>query len=89
VHDLAWHQHAACRGADPAQFFPVEDPGRGRNDRPLAAAAARRWCSQCPVVDTCKAWADAAEEIGVWGGTVRWRDGNRYRIRNLLQREAS
>lgn len=30
---------------------------------------AKAFCSQCPVIATCREWALRNEEVGVWGGT--------------------
>jgi WhiB family redox-sensing transcriptional regulator len=56
----AWMAQGACRGEDPALFFPVV----GAN-----AAKARAICSSCPVRPECLAYALAdPESAGVWGG---------------------
>lgn len=70
-----WHRHAACRGVDPAVFV---------DGRPLGQfAAAKRFCQDCPVVDTCLTHAmDNPQELGVWGGlTARERNNRRLRTR--------
>jgi len=59
---FTWREEAACRGMDPALFFPGpdEDP-----ERALAV------CRTCPVRDECLEWAIAAHErYGIWGGTT-------------------
>ncbi len=55
---MSWQQNAACRGMDPAIFFP--DLGNHNH-------AAKRVCAGCPVATRC-AQAGATEEFGVWGG---------------------
>lgn len=58
-----WHLEAACRGMDPAIFFPK----RGESSR-----RARTTCAQCPVQVEC---LDAAvdtpqvDDFGIWGGS--------------------
>ena len=55
-----WMARAACRGEDPAVFFP----SLGGN-----AAKARAICSICPVRQECRAYALAdPESAGVWAG---------------------
>ena len=60
--DPSWRRRAACRGLDPALFFPEI----GEN-----AAAAKAVCAQCPVSRECLGFALAnAETEGVWGATT-------------------
>lgn len=57
-----WAARAACRGKNPAWWFPL--PGRGVSYR-----AARPVCEGCPVRRPCLDYALAAgEELGMWGG---------------------
>lgn len=59
-----WQDHAACRGHDPATFFPE----KGDVDGIRAAIAI---CETCPVVDACREHAvDARELEGIWGATT-------------------
>lgn len=56
---------AACRGEDPAIFYPT---GRGE---PLTRAiqAAKTICGGCPVREAClRAAIDHGEQYGIWGG---------------------
>lgn len=58
-----WRDRAACKGMDPALFFP----GRGEC-APEADAA----CARCPVADPCLEYAISkpfTNMLGVWGGT--------------------
>lgn len=56
----AWRQSAACKGLDPAMFFPA----RGE-----AAAEAKALCATCPVREACLEYAlVGGEAFGVWGG---------------------
>lgn len=63
----AWTAHAACRGQDPALFFP---------ERGHSAAPARNICDTCPVQFACLRHAlDNPSLMGIWGGlTERERD---------------
>jgi WhiB family redox-sensing transcriptional regulator len=55
-----WMERAACRGEDPALFFPSV----GGN-----AAKARTICAACSVRQECLSYALAdPESAGVWGG---------------------
>jgi len=56
----AWHQHGACRGADPNLFFPA----RGESVKEAKAV-----CARCPVRAECLEYAlTNQEKFGVWGG---------------------
>lgn len=68
--DETWRLQAACRSADPRLFAPVEEGERFKHYPPRAVEAAS-YCHQCPVFDTCKAYADARHEQGVWAGAFR------------------
>jgi WhiB family redox-sensing transcriptional regulator len=60
AHRPAWMKRGACRGEDPALFFP----SLGSN-----TAKARAICAICPVREQCLAYALAdPESAGVWGG---------------------
>ena len=64
-----WRGLAACKEADPSIFFPY-DPD---TDEPLeieeTSAAAKAWCSMCPVSEECLEEAlDKREQRGIWGG---------------------
>ena len=57
-----WVEHAACRGAPDALFFP---------ERPAAVPTrlAKALCAACPVLEACRAYAIGhPEERGIWGG---------------------
>jgi WhiB family redox-sensing transcriptional regulator len=58
----AWMADAACRGMDPALFFPE----RGEDTRPALNA-----CAVCPVTAECLAYATAHAWSGIWGGTTQ------------------
>ena len=60
-----WHDHAACRDADPDLFFP---DGAIRSAR-AQVKAAKLICRGCPVRTICLSWALASgQEHGIWGG---------------------
>lgn len=68
----AWHREAACRGSDPAVFYP---------ERSETTVDAKRICEDCPVSQDC-AEAGLYELYGVWGGTTgRARRGLRKQRR--------
>ena len=56
-----WMADAACKGQPVEIFVP-----------PLSAPrteTARAFCARCSVVEQCRAFAIAGNEVGVWGGT--------------------
>lgn len=57
-----WREQAACRGLDPALFFPEKgDDGH----------AAKAVCAVCPVRAECLRWAlTVPEKDGIWGGVA-------------------
>lgn len=57
-----WHRLAACRGHDPALWFP---------ERGQPTAPARAICATCPVQAPCTqaGLEGGTHEIGIWGGT--------------------
>ncbi len=68
-----WREHARCRGADAAIFYPTtEDEIR----------KARAFCATCPVRECCLEHALLhRERDGIWGGMT-----GRERRRVLRQR---
>lgn len=71
----SWHQRAACRGVDPAIFFP--ERGRSSLD-----AVAREFCSACPVSAACALeglMLPQQLDHGMWAGmsTMDRRDARR------------
>ena len=64
----AWAELAACRGLDPAIFYPSID-----DEADIAVAV----CDECPVQEHCLEHAIALREHnGVWGGATE-RDRRR------------
>jgi WhiB family redox-sensing transcriptional regulator len=71
--DLAWRRHSACRGLDPAIFYPATDEEAG---------PAKAVCGVCSVRETCLEFAlQGREKEGVWGGATE-----RERRRIIRQR---
>lgn len=68
-----WRDAAACRGMDPALFFP---------ERGTPTADAKAVCRTCRVRSECLADAlDARERFGIWGGySERERRAMRRRL---------
>ncbi len=57
-----WRQSAACRGIDPAIFYPPSDE---------EAEEAKAICNQCAVRKPCLEYAlTNRERDGVWGGAT-------------------
>lgn len=68
VRSCEWHERAACRGVDPALFFPEVKSH-------AETQAAINVCEVCPVQEYCDQYAFMGHETeGIWGGrTVRQR----------------
>lgn len=63
---MVWAVDAACRGTDPAMWFPSD---LAAHLRPAALRDARDICSGCPVAVQCGRWAaEAGEAAGIWAG---------------------
>ncbi|MDQ6617914.1 MAG: WhiB family transcriptional regulator [Actinomycetota bacterium] len=74
--NLAWRQHAACRGVDPDIFYPISEE---------EADEAKAICASCTVCETCLEYAlTNRERDGVWGGATE-----RERRRMIRQRRRS
>jgi len=68
-----WADRAACRGLDPAIFYPLTDE---------EADHAKLVCGECPVQDLCLEHAiEHREKNGVWGGATE-----RERLRIVRRR---
>jgi WhiB family redox-sensing transcriptional regulator len=60
--NLSWRQKGACRGLDPAIFYPTSEDD---------AVEAKSICNTCQVREPCLEWALAnREHDGVWGGAT-------------------
>lgn len=58
--EAQWWDEAACRGLDPAVFYPVSEE---------EAEAAKAVCAMCEVRVRCLEYAlESRERDGVWGG---------------------
>jgi len=74
--NLSWRQKGACRGLDPAIFYPASEED---------AAEAKAVCATGPVREPCLEWALVnREHDGVWGGATE-----RERRRMIRQRRKS
>ena len=74
--NLSWRQKGACRGLDPAIFYPASDDD---------ADQAKSICAICPVREPCLEYALAhRERDGIWGGATE-----KERRRLLRQRRKS
>lgn len=64
--DTTWHAEGACRGMDPAIWYPNGETAHAAKKQ---IARAQAICETCPVRLTCLAWAlHHQEPDGVWGG---------------------
>lgn len=71
--NLSWRQRGACRGLDPAIFYPPTDE---------EGTEAKAVCAACAVREACLEFAlETREAEGIWGGTT-----GRERRRILRQR---
>lgn len=74
--DMAWAEHGACQGVDPALFFPE----RGASTREAKAV-----CARCEVREECLDYAMRhTERFGIWGGLS---ERERRRIRSQRARD--
>jgi WhiB family redox-sensing transcriptional regulator len=78
----AWQAVGACRGIDPAVFFPDEGDAS-------SAASAKAICATCPVRTEClEAALVRREKFGVWGGASEAERRRMIRQRRALRRAA-
>jgi WhiB family transcriptional regulator, redox-sensing transcriptional regulator len=76
VMNLSWRQKGACRGLDPAIFYPPSDEEAGQ---------AKAICATCTVREACLEYAlTNREHDGVWGGATE-----KERRRMIRQRRKS
>lgn len=67
--DPDWMDNAACRTTTAAVFFSPRAPGHVTNSDDADRLAIKLYCSNCPVITVCDAYATAAHiNHGVWGG---------------------
>lgn len=77
----AWRLRAACREADPDQFYPSPD---NPTDHTAPKRVIEQFCNHCPVIADCLEYAvRQGETHGIWGGTTP-----RQRV-ELKRREAA
>lgn len=65
-----WEKRALCLGKNTDWFFP-----QGHD-------AYKKTCTNCPVINQCKSYAIAHDEVGIWGGTSY---GERKRLPSSLK----
>lgn len=80
-HPMAWADQAACKGEDPAMFFPDTGGLSAQRYSDAVMEIPRAICPQCPVFVACHAWAVKNETEGIWAGTD---PAQRRRIRRSL-----
>ncbi|MEV6283988.1 WhiB family transcriptional regulator [Kribbella sp. NPDC051770] len=62
---MRWLQLAACRGEDPALFFPIGSTAPAQ----IQIESAKAVCARCEVTADCLDWAlSTGQDAGVWGG---------------------
>lgn len=76
--DGLWRDHAACRGADPELFAPVDITKP--DTVPAARETARRYCASCPVLAECGRDADSRRHSGLWAGAWRTTQPTYHRL---------
>lgn len=80
--DQSWKDVAACRGADPNRFGPIEKHERTGMDRCRRAAA--QFCQACPVAAACHRYAEAGDEQGVWAARLRQNRNGKVVVQPLF-----
>lgn len=80
--DQSWRPMAACRGADPNLFGPIEQHEKNGLDRCRRAAA--EFCRRCPVAAACHRYAEEGDEQGVWSGRLRQSRGGKVTVERLF-----
>ncbi len=75
--DRGWLNESACRGLDPAIFYPLTDD---------EAEEAKAVCGACPVQEACLEHAIGhREHNGVWGGATERERQRLIRRRRRLR----
>ena len=75
--DRNWVDVAACKGLDPAIFYPPTDED---------ADQAKAICAECPVREPC---LELREKNGVWGGATERERLRIIRRRRRLRQQVS
>jgi WhiB family redox-sensing transcriptional regulator len=72
IPEFILNDHPSCADVDPELFFPqeVEISKTKIISKYVNIAAAKKICSECPLVMDCLAYALKNAEIGIWGGTT-------------------
>ena len=79
--DRNWVDVAACKGLDPAIFYPPTDED---------ADQAKAICAECPVQQPCLEHAiELREKNGVWGGATERERLRIIRRRRRLRQQVS
>lgn len=66
--DTRWQDLAACAGAEPELFWPLDEAEHGgRVETKPRILDALSYCQRCPVVVQCGAFARDTGSVGVWG----------------------
>ena len=79
--DRNWVDVAACKGLDPAIFYPPTDED---------ADQAKAICAECPVREPCLEHAiELREKNGVWGGATERERLRIIRRRRRLRQQVS
>ncbi len=79
--DRNWVDVAACKGLDPAIFYPPTDEDADR---------AKAVCAECPVQQPCLEHAiELREKNGVWGGATERERLRIIRRRRRLRQQVS
>ena len=78
---IRWEDDAACKDADPEDFFELENAiDAERVADPVAVARALDCCARCPILDECFRRGVYTKSLGIWGGTTAEERGLRYRL---------
>lgn len=83
--------NGACRGKDPAIFYPYDNYQEIKHDKELMRIArerialAKSICNDCHVKDPCFAYGVYHEAYGVWGGSSE-RERIDFRRKHNIQR---
>ena len=80
--DQSWRPQAACLGANPNRFGPIEQHEKDGMDRCRRAAA--EFCRRCPVAAACHQYAEQGDEQGVWSGRLRQNRNGRVTVERLF-----
>lgn len=82
-----WQQSAACIGADPELFFPINEDARNPVDAERVRQA-KAICGGCPVRNQCLESAFAnRDHHGVWGGLTSGERDRLTRTKSGAERE--